>query len=434
MGGYLMKTNSLVLIFASIIFGCTTLAGAQWVQQNSGTTENLVGVVMLDSAKAVAIGSGNAILRTTDAGVSWFNETAQISSPYSWTAISFCDSLDGVIVGYQRVETTTDGGVSWKLATTPSRQKCLSVLCMFPGIFYVGADSGWIYFTTDTGQTWTSQEISAWPIRKIFEWTGGYVGIYQLPLYALTPYSVLSRSLWPGENTWTETILPEFQGTGSAAYDASYSYDGGPGFIIGVQGGTYPSAVILRKAMGDTTWQKDTTNFSSSLFGVSAPSANVVYACGAGGLIVQSTDGGNAWNEYLFPYARDYMPDFNAIYFYDENNGFVVGETGAIFHMSHGVDAVRQNQGVPSSFALLQNYPNPFNPTTTIHYVVLQDSYVTLKVYDVLGRLVHTLVDTWQKAGIYSVVFDASRLSSGVYFYRIKEGNLSAVKKMLVLK
>ena len=85
-------------------------------------------------------------------------------------------------------------------------------------------------------------------------------------------------------------------------------------------------------------------------------------------------------------------------------------------------------------FELVQNYPNPFNPTTKINYQLAKDENVSLKVYDVLGNEVATLVNSRQSAGTHSVNFNASALSSGVYFYKIVAGNFVDVKKMILLK
>lgn len=87
-----------------------------------------------------------------------------------------------------------------------------------------------------------------------------------------------------------------------------------------------------------------------------------------------------------------------------------------------------------TSFQLDANYPNPFNPTTTIRYQVPSDSRVTLKIFDVLGRRVATLVNGEEKAGIHTISFDGSRLSSGVYFYRLTSGSHVFTRKMVLLK
>ena len=90
--------------------------------------------------------------------------------------------------------------------------------------------------------------------------------------------------------------------------------------------------------------------------------------------------------------------------------------------------------GVVKDYALDQNYPNPFNPATTISYQIPKDGRVTIKIYDIVGREVATLVDEARSAGQYAVKFDASHLSSGIYFYSIKSGDYTAVKKMSLIK
>jgi len=89
---------------------------------------------------------------------------------------------------------------------------------------------------------------------------------------------------------------------------------------------------------------------------------------------------------------------------------------------------------IPTEFRLLQNYPNPFNPSTRINYWLPASGKVTLKIYDVLGREIETLVDKMQDAGQYEVIWNASRYSSGIYFYNIIAGSNHSVKKMLMVK
>jgi hypothetical protein len=92
------------------------------------------------------------------------------------------------------------------------------------------------------------------------------------------------------------------------------------------------------------------------------------------------------------------------------------------------------NTHIPVSFKLRQNYPNPFNPATTIRYDLPTAEYVTLRVYDILGREVATLVNKRQTAGSYSIRFDANQLSSGLYFYKITAGSFNKTRKMVVMK
>ncbi|MGE5810921.1 MAG: endo-1,4-beta-xylanase, partial [Ignavibacteria bacterium] len=97
-----------------------------------------------------------------------------------------------------------------------------------------------------------------------------------------------------------------------------------------------------------------------------------------------------------------------------------------------GVDD--DNKVLPGKFQLFANYPNPFNPITNIRYDIAATSQVTIKIFDVLGRHIQTLVNEMQSPGQYTVTFNASDLSSGIYFYRIEAGNFVAVKKLMLMK
>ncbi len=88
----------------------------------------------------------------------------------------------------------------------------------------------------------------------------------------------------------------------------------------------------------------------------------------------------------------------------------------------------------PDQFALAQNYPNPFNPSTTIKYAIQKSGFVSLRVYDMLGREVANLVNQDQSAGVYTVKFDASQLASGIYFYKLESGSQSIINKMMLVK
>jgi hypothetical protein len=103
-------------------------------------------------------------------------------------------------------------------------------------------------------------------------------------------------------------------------------------------------------------------------------------------------------------------------------------------------DTENLTSGIPNKLNLEQNYPNPFNPTTTIEYEIsallnnAQLNTVSIKVFDILGREVQTLVNKVQPAGNYKVSFDATQLTSGVYYYQMKYGDFIETKKMIILK
>jgi hypothetical protein len=94
-----------------------------------------------------------------------------------------------------------------------------------------------------------------------------------------------------------------------------------------------------------------------------------------------------------------------------------------------------KSESIPTSFFVDQNYPNPFNPTTTIKFGLRQENRVDLRVYDILGRQVAVLIDNQNmRSGVHEVQFNASQLASGTYIYRLKSGNNTVIKKMVLLK
>ncbi|MFN3872459.1 MAG: T9SS type A sorting domain-containing protein, partial [Ignavibacterium sp.] len=97
-------------------------------------------------------------------------------------------------------------------------------------------------------------------------------------------------------------------------------------------------------------------------------------------------------------------------------------------------DIEKENELILNNLSLSQNYPNPFNPSTSIQYAVSSRQFVTLKVFDLLGREVVTLVNEEKPAGVYEVTFDATGLSSGVYLYKLIAGNYSETKKMILIR
>ena len=99
-----------------------------------------------------------------------------------------------------------------------------------------------------------------------------------------------------------------------------------------------------------------------------------------------------------------------------------------------GVTSVETSKNIVTNYALSQNYPNPFNPSTSISYQLPTNGLVTIKVYNVIGKEIATLVNEFQQSGNYSKEFNANGLTSGVYFYTIKSGSFSATKKMILLK
>lgn len=109
-------------------------------------------------------------------------------------------------------------------------------------------------------------------------------------------------------------------------------------------------------------------------------------------------------------------------------------KNNALFGFQVITDVRELDEQIPYNFSLAQNFPNPFNPTTTIHYQIATGGNVSLKIYDVLGKEITTLVNEFQNVGNYSIQLDASKLASGIYFYVLHSGSFMDVKKMILLR
>jgi hypothetical protein len=162
-------------------------------------------------------------------------------------------------------------------------------------------------------------------------------------------------------------------------------------------------------------------NFSVEIPGIEAgDSYNIDFYAdhnGSGGYNAPPAD--HAWRT-TFTSSGDNISDFT------HNTNF----TDIQWPAATSVD----DQNLPGEFKLLQNYPNPFNPSTSITYSIPVKSDVTVKIFDILGKEIKTLVNESKDAGSYSINFNASELSSGVYFYTIKAGKFTETKKMALIK
>ncbi len=127
------------------------------------------------------------------------------------------------------------------------------------------------------------------------------------------------------------------------------------------------------------------------------------------------------WGVFMFPSSGKII-------------GSNIGEGLFVIKMGSNPVGITNNQTIPESFSLKQNYPNPFNPSTTIEFSIPKNEFVTVKVYDALGKQVGILADEYKIAGNYKVNYDASNLASGMYFYTITAGSYTETKKMTLVK
>ncbi|MCH8035115.1 MAG: T9SS type A sorting domain-containing protein [Bacteroidetes bacterium] len=143
---------------------------------------------------------------------------------------------------------------------------------------------------------------------------------------------------------------------------------------------------------------------------------------------------GNDFTQYTAQNSGLYSINISDIQIDEFNNKWIIHPNAISVYNEDGITSVVEELQLPNAFKLQQNYPNPFNPTTTINYQIPKISFVTLKVYDVLGKEVVALVNEEKPSGNYVVEFDANRLPSGIYFYRLQAGSFVETKKMVLMK
>ncbi len=425
----------------------------------------------------IAVTNSSAIYKSADFGSTW---EAVTPVPSSTLTKLFAFSDDVVYAGGQKglIMKTTDGGKNWKALSHIANNVCLSI----NGLFFITKDFGFsatsyggIAKTSDGGATWVSikKDTSAATVTNnavVFTTsTTGFVAgqlsssidIIYKTVDAGTTWTVASKGAAAaslnsiafgntqvgaavgaklkilytkdGGTTWalaTTTGVPTAQAT--ATLNSVTFLSGSEAIAVG-------DKVTLKSNDGGQTWTYVPLTTTQTLNGVAFLNNNA-WAIGAKSSspksigVWQSVDKGANWsNKVEYAVFDTASTTYNDIAVTNNGSVFVCGASSAVYTNSLLV-SVEKIDGIPTSFELSQNYPNPFNPETTINYSLNNTGIVRLNVYDVLGRLVKSLVNENQMPGRYSVKFDGSNLSSGIYIYSISTGNSILTKKMLLIK
>jgi hypothetical protein len=199
----------------------------------------------------------------------------------------------------------------------------------------------------------------------------------------------------------------------------------------------------LRTTNGGAQWVVSDSSIHAGYKSVHFVNRDTGWAVGAGtdlvggeGRIIATTNGGETW---IVQRPGGRLND-RRLYSLDattSNLVWIAGDMGEILHTTNGggltsVEAI--NGELPTQLELTQNYPNPFNPTTTIRFAIPTSGPVSLRVYDVLGREVATLLESQMQPGRFETHFDGSHLASGVYLCRLASNGKTAVRKILLMK
>jgi photosystem II stability/assembly factor-like uncharacterized protein len=241
------------------------------------------------------------------------------------------------------------------------------------------------------------------------------------------------RSTDTGFN-WANVSIPDTSFDFNAISQQGVYYTGDIFVAVGSGGRIYKTTDV-----GDT-WQQKISGTTSNLRSVSFVSQDSGVVVGDNGTILFTTNGGDTWftdAAFISPTTRD----FKSVSCIDKETNTYSAISDSLFFVSTEqiIVEVKETKILHvEGYSLNQNYPNPFNPTTTIRYQLPVAGNVTLKVYDILGHEVVTLVDAYKPTGSYEINFQSTinnkQLTSGVYFYHLRAGSFAETKKMILLR
>lgn len=409
-----MKNIFRSLFFVFCMFTTTNPVHAQWIQTNVPDTMQINAFAVSPSGAGqtnLFAGTSGGVFVTTDNGIGWTAVDSGLTST---------DVLSLAVYGANVFAGTLDGGVflsanngtSWTAVDSGLTSTDVVSLAVYGANLFAGTNDVGVFLSTNIGTSWTPVDsglansiILSLAVSGSDIFAGTYNGVF---------LSTNIGAIWTGVNS----------GLGNPSVVALSVNDGN------IFAGTYNG--VFLSTDGGTSWTA--SGLTESVVHALAVSGSDVFAGTGGAGVFLSTDNGTSWT------AEDAGMTFNGYIVYAlavSDGNLFAGTHGGLWRrpLSEMITTVKniRNDG-PMRFSVSQNYPNPFNPTTVIKYQVAANSLVTLKVYDMLGREVATLVDGRQTAGYYNVNFDGSRLASGVYLYRLQAETYSETKNFMLLK
>ncbi len=415
------------------------------------------------------VGQFGMIYRTTDAGGNW---VPQRDKNYHFNSIYFVDEYNGWAVGDSGIILhTTNGRDNWDIQNSVESTLLSSVYAIdTQNIFAVGSiikglsiydRTGLIFRTINGGQTWQKQIYdslygfnSITFVNDSIGWISGTGSLLKTDDKGITWKIVVLDSVQPdgrvqfindnvgwiggtlktmdGGKNWEPQVIPI---TSINSFDFINSE---MGWVVASSNGNNN---ILKTTDGGNSWVPCSTTPSGYNFSIQFVTENIGWISGFDflnrtSLILKSTDGGYTWNEQQSPCKNE--GGLSNIFFINESTGWSIGNGIIKTIDGGGVVSIKNDNNIsnnlPDKIKLFQNYPNPFNPSTIIKYYLPKSGLVSLRVYDVLGRVINTLVNKFQREGEYEVRWETNNLPSGIYFYQLKTGKYSETKKMILLR
>ncbi len=410
------------------------LSDSSWIRLDQGIKENIVSTSFLNSQIGWGLSEQGKVLKTVDSGNSWSMVFENLQPQDKFFDIFFSDANNGWITSvsnhYLNAFFTTDGGTNWVQSTLDDYGEFKAIYFISPEIGWIARDHEHILKTTNRGSTWQEQGVtinyydnpSIEDIQFINENIGYAAGGY---VSGIDPYGM------PINNTLV--IKTTNGGTNwEAIFNEEGNYIVSLSFVNSQVGYISKESALLKTIDGGESFVVKPLPLHDLFNKVSFINENDGWIAGWKGKIYRTTDAGDTW----IPQKVLTRNNINDICFINDTLGWFVGNNGTIFRFgTSSTNNIINYNDVIAEYSLQQNYPNPFNPTTTIKYSIpTGNNFVSLKVYDILGNEVATLINEGKPAGEYKVNFNASKLASGIYFYQLKAGTFVRTKKMILLK
>lgn len=448
----------------------TTDAGATWQQQVSNTTADLVHLWFVNASTGWVVGSNGLIIKTTDGGATWVPQASSTSAQLNCvyfrnTQIGWAGGANGTFLK------TTDGGTTWTVQPLPTTADVTGGWSPAPNTLFMTCSDGTMLRSMNGGATWQMQWLNDPLAMNAVQFVSPSVG------WAVGANGRIKKTTSGGDMWYIQD-----GGTTQNLY-AVYFINADTGWIAGAGG------LVKWTTDGGATWEVQNSFTTETLRGLWFLGGQHGYAVGMNSTIREygfnplpvqlasftaSVINGNSvrldWrtlsevNNYGFEVQRamnapsgfvslsgSFVPGHGTtnepqVYSYTDMN-VPAGrfyyrlkqiDLDGSLHFSEPISVdvltgVGENE-LPATFELKQNYPNPFNPATTIEFGVAKAGFVSLKVYNMLGEEVATLVSEELREGSYRRVFDASGLASGVYMYKLSTGSFVQTRKLVLTK
>ncbi|MFZ1320229.1 MAG: YCF48-related protein [Ignavibacteria bacterium] len=396
-----------------------------WIPLSRGVQNTINSIFFIDTLTGWCAGNTGTIAKTLDSGRTWERQVS--GTIYDLPAIAFANRDTGWVVGgYEDMFTgykffikrTTNGGMNWITQDSGRFPQLNSISFISSNEGWISGAVGTILHTTNAGENWNFQ------VSGVTDKLLSIIFKDNVNGWAMGEYGNVLKTTNGGLN-WQIVDV-----SNNANLGTMFFLDINTGWI-----GAGPN--ILKTTNSGNNWNliystTDVSGFGSLYF----TDTNTGWGVGGRyfgvtiGSVKKTTNGGLSWTEQPI----NVEGTLNSIFFTSANAGYAAGNGGVIIKTNDIlVSSSFLNSIVPDEFILYQNFPNPFNPSTSIKFAIPTSGNISLKVFDIVGKEVAELINGFRNAGTYEINFDASYLSSGIYFYKlVTNGNVKTMKMSLI--